>query len=75
MCVCVYSKRRRDETDRERERDRGKEHEGRQMSKLWAEKVPHGRSASSVSVNTMTMSLLAKREDKTSHKEKCHGEE
>lgn len=45
------------------------------MSKLWAEKVPHGRSASSVSVNTMTMSLLAKREDKTSHKEKCHGEE
>ena len=27
------------------------------MSKLWAEKVPHG---SSVSVNTMTMSLSAK---------------
>lgn len=44
--------------ERDRQKDREKEQEGRQvMSKLWAEEVPSGKSESSVSVNTMTISL------------------
>lgn len=44
-------------TKRETEKDRGKELEGRQMNKLWAEEVLSGRSESSVSVNIMIISL------------------